>query len=137
MPKTILVTITVTVLAVIQFFFFMSLVGKARETYGVKAPAVSGHPVFERYFRVQMNTMEQLIMFLPLLWIAGGYKIVAWYWMALIGALFLIGRLVYQRSYVADPAKRGAGFGIGALALISLMVIDIVGVCLMWAHSPD
>jgi uncharacterized MAPEG superfamily protein len=135
MPKTTLVTLTITVLAVLEFFIFGMLVGSARERYGVKAPAVSGHEIFDRYFRVQMNTLEQLTIFLPLLWIAGLYKIVAYYWLALIGALFLIGRAIYLRAYVADPAKRGPGFGIGALSLLALFVIDAVGITLMWLHS--
>ena len=135
MPKTTLVSVTITVLALIEFFAFGILVGKAREQYGVKAPAVSGHPIFERYFRVHMNTLEQLMVFLPLLWIAAAYGIVAWYWLALIGALFLIGRLIYLRSYVADPAKRSAGFSIGALPVMALFVIDIIGVILLWVHS--
>jgi glutathione S-transferase len=135
-PKTILVSVTITVLALIEFFSFCMLVGSARGRYDVKAPAVSGHPIFERYFRVQMNTLEQLMLFLPLLWIAGAYAIVAYYWLALIGALFLIGRIIYLRSYVADPAKRSAGFGIGALPVMALMVIDLVGVIMLWIHSP-
>jgi glutathione S-transferase len=135
MPMSILVTLTITVLAVLEFFIFGLLVGSARERYGVKAPAVSGHEIFERYFRVHMNTLEQLMVFLPLLWIAGLYKIVAYYWLALIGALFLIGRLVYLRGYVADPAKRGPGFGIGALPTMALFVIDVVGIILMWLRS--
>ncbi len=136
MPRTILIALTVTVLALLEFFSFSFLVGKARSQYGVQAPAVSGHPVFERYFRVHMNTLEQLMLFLPLLWIAGVYKLVAWYWLALIGALFLVGRLIYLRSYVADPARRSAGFGIGFLAVLALFIIDLVGIVVLWVHSP-
>jgi glutathione S-transferase len=135
MPKTTLVTLAITVLAVLEFFIFGMLVGSARQRYGVKAPAISGHEIFDRYFRVHMNTLELLIVFLPLLWIAGLYTIVAYYWLALIGALFLIGRVMYLRGYVADPAKRGLGYGLSALPTLALFVIDIVGIILMWIHS--
>jgi glutathione S-transferase len=135
MPKTTLVAITITLLAVLEFFLFSFPVGKARGQYGIKAPAVTGHPVFERYHRVHMNTLEQLMVFLPLLWIAGGLKLVAWYWLALLGALFLVGRLVYLRSYVADPEKRSAGFAMGGLAVLALFLIDIIGVILLWVHQ--
>src|SRR6266542_3103028 len=98
----------VAVLAVAQFFFFGSLVSSARSKYGVKAPATTGHELFERAFRVQMNTLEQLIAFLPALLIAGLY------WsnpiIAGIGVVYLAGRFLYGHQYVADPAKRGPGF---------------------------
>jgi glutathione S-transferase len=127
MPRILLVAITLTLLALLQFFYFGFLVGKARATYSIKAPAVSGNDIFERYFRVQMNTLEQLVQLLPLLWIACEFKFIADYWIALLGALYLIGRFLYQRSYVADPAKRSAGFGLSALPVLILYVIDAVG----------
>jgi len=136
MPKITLVALTITMLALLQFFFFLQLVGMARGKYGIKAPAVTGNEVFERYFRVQMNTLEQLIMFLPALWIASIYAFVAYYWIALIGAVYLIGRFIYQRGYVADPAKRSLGFGMSALPLIALLIIDIVGVIMLWVRTP-
>src|ERR1700722_16394866 len=105
MPKLTLVAISITVLALLQFLIFGMLVGSARGKYGVKAPAVSGNEIFERYFRVQMNTLELLVMFLPALWIASVYAFVAYYWIALLGVMYLIGRFLYQRGYVADPAK--------------------------------
>jgi len=80
----------VAVLAVAQFVFFGVLVGQARGRYGVKAPAVTGHELFERTYRVQMNTLELLVAFLPLLFIAGKYWPQAW--VAAVGAVFLMGR---------------------------------------------
>ena len=135
MPKITLVALTITILALVQFFFFLQLVGMARQRYNIKAPAVTGNDVFERYFRVQMNTLEQLILFLPALWIAAIYAFVAYYWIALIGALYLIGRLIYQRSYVADPSKRSIGFGLSALPVVALLIIDLVGVIILWVRS--
>ena len=115
----------IAVLAVSQFFFFGILVGRAREKYGVKAPATSGHELFERAFRVQMNTMEQLVGFLPALLIASVYwpnAIVAG-----IGVIYLVGRFLYRRSYVADPAKRGPGFLLTVIPTFVLLAAALVG----------
>ena len=134
MTTTTLVATTITLLALVQLLFFGMLVGSARVKYQVKAPAVTGNEIFERYFRVQMNTIEQLLLFLPALWIASAYAFVAYYWIALIGAVYLIGRMIYQRSYVADPAKRSAGFGLTALPVLALLLIDLVGVVIRWVR---
>ena len=115
----------ITVLALLQFFYFGILVGGARGRFGVKAPAITGHEMFERYFRVQMNTLELLILLLPALWIATAY--VADYWVALLGAVYLIGRFVYLRAYVAEPSKRSVGFSLSALPILVLMLIDLIG----------
>lgn len=116
----------VTILAVLQFAFFGMLVGKARVTYNVPAPATSGNEVFERYFRVQMNTLEQLVFLLPSLWIAAAYfspRICA-----VLGAVYLFGRLVYLRSYVQDPKKRSAGFGLSFAPTSILAVMALIGI---------
>jgi hypothetical protein len=134
MTTTTLVATTITLLALVQLLFFGMLVGNARAKYQIKAPAVTGNEIFERYFRVQMNTIEQLLLFLPALWIASVYAFVAYYWIALIGAIYLIGRMIYQRSYVADPAKRSAGFGMTALPVLALLLIDLVGVVIRWVR---
>ena len=117
--------VLVSVLAVLQFFLFGTLVARARARYGVVAPAVSGHETFERYFRVQMNTLELLVMFLPALWLGSLY--VAPIWPVLLGVLYLLGRLLYLRSYVADPHKRGPGFGLSMLPILILLLIAVVG----------
>ena len=118
----------VALLAVIQYFFFGVLVGKARGQYGVKAPAVTGNEHFERAFRVQMNTLEQLAAFLPSLLIA------AQYWSGVmvsgIGAVYLVGRVLYQRAYVADPRKRQLGFILTALPTAVLMAMGLAGAVL-------
>ena len=115
----------VAVLAVFQLFFFGILVGRARAKYGVRAPATSGHELFERAFRVQMNTLEQLVGFLPALLIASVYwpnAIVAG-----IGVIYLLGRFLYRRSYVADPAKRGPGFLLTVIPSFTLLVAALAG----------
>ncbi len=118
----------VTVLALLQYMGFGMLVGRARGQYGVKAPATTGHEIFERYYRVQMNTLELLILFIPALWIAAQYWSPAW--MAAIGSLYLVGRLIYLRAYVVDPAKRGPGFGLSYLPIIVLVLAGFAGIVL-------
>jgi glutathione S-transferase len=115
----------ITVLALLQFLWFGILVGKARERLGVKAPAMTGNEVFERYVRVQMNTLELLILLLPAMWIAIAF--VATHWVALLGAIYLIGRFIYLRAYVAEPSKRSIGFSVSAVPILVLLGIDLVG----------
>lgn len=115
----------IIVLAIAQFIFFGILVARARGRYGVHAPATSGHELFERQHRVHMNTLELLIALLPALWIAGG--ILRPLWPTLLGALYLIGRFLYARSYVADPTRREPGFVLSMLPIVALLLIDLVG----------
>jgi len=115
----------VSALALLEFAVFGALVGAARGRYEVQAPATSGHPEFERYFRVHQNTLEQLIVFLPSLWLFG-------YWVnpaigALIGLLFLAGRVLYFRGYVRDPEKRSVGFLVGYLSSSILLLGGLIG----------
>ena len=93
--------------------------------FDVKAPAMSGHDIFERHFRVQMNTLEQLVIFLPALWLFALHwnNVVA----AALGVVWLIGRVLYMTSYVADPSKRGPGFLIGGIASLILLIGGAVG----------
>ena len=113
----------VIALALLEYVAFGMLVGKARVRYGVKAPATSGHEIFDRYFRVHQNTLEMMVVFVPATWLFGQY--VSANWAAALGAVFIAGRVVYLRSYVADPAKRGAGFGLSFLP-IAVMLIGIL-----------
>lgn len=110
----------VTVLALLEFLFFGALVGRARARHGIAAPAVSGNEIFERYFRVQMNTLEQLVLFLPTLWIFAHYASATW--AAGLGIVFIIGRALYCRSYVRDPKSRSLGFALTALPTLIMMV---------------
>ena len=115
----------VTGLLLLQYFVFMMLVGAARAKSGVQAPAVTGDPVFERTLRVQQNTLEQLLIVLPSLWLFATYfgETIA----AGLGLVFFVGRVVYYRGYVAEPGKRGMGFGIGFVATIVLLIGSIAG----------
>ena len=115
----------VTCLALLQAFVFAVQVGQQRARHNVKAPAITGAPEFERAFRVHQNTLEQLIIVIPSLWIFSSY------WNASVGAaiglVFVISRQVYRSAYLADPAKRSAGFGIGAAATTVLLLGGLVG----------
>jgi len=114
-----LVTIVIA-LALVEYVAFGMLVGRARGLYGVKAPATTGHEIFDRYFRVHQNTLELLVAFVPATWLFGQY--VSPRWAAGLGALYLVGRLLYFRGYVADPARREFGFGLSVLPIIVMVV---------------
>lgn len=118
----------VAVLAVLQFIGFGVLVGSARTRYGVHAPATAGHPQFERLYRVQMNTLELLVALLPAMYLA------ARYWspslVAIGGAIYLLGRLVYWRAYTKDPASRALGFGLSAFPILAMLGATLVGLVL-------
>jgi uncharacterized MAPEG superfamily protein len=126
--------ILIVVLALFEYIWFSAQTGKARVKYKIVAPAVSGHPVFERHFRVQQNTLEQLIIFIPALFSFGymaasvgwpGYEIAA-----ALGVVWLIGRALYARSYVRDPKQRGVGFLLTLLPSVTLLVGTLVCVLL-------
>lgn len=116
----------VIILALMEYIVFSMLVGRARGLYKVSAPAVTGDPVFERYYRVQQNTLEQLAVFIPAITIYGYFGNPTW--AAAIGVLFLVGRPVYLMGYVKDPAKRGIGFMIGFLSSMILLIAGLVAV---------
>ena len=118
----------VAALALIEYSVFFLQAGKARGRYGVAAPATTGHPIFERYFRVQLNTVEQLIIFLPALFLCGYYanEVLA----AALGLVFILGRALYARGYVRDPARRGPGFALTIASNFLLLLGGIVGILL-------
>ena len=115
----------VTALALLQFMVFGFKVAKARGRYGVAAPAVAGNQTFERYFRVQQNTLEQLIGFLPGLYLFSHYYSppVA----AALGVVYLIGREIYAMTYVKDPKKREAGYVLTVLPMVVLIFGGLFG----------
>ena len=110
----------VTGLAVLQAFWFAFEVGKARGAHKVNAPSTAGAPEFERAFRIHQNTVEQLVIFLPGLWMFGFY--VHAYGAAVVGVIFLVARMIYRGSYLSDPASRSKGFGLTALSMMVLVL---------------
>jgi uncharacterized MAPEG superfamily protein len=115
----------VTCLALLVYFWNLMACGRARSAYAIQAPATTGHPAFERQFRIQQNMLEQLILFLPSLWLfcLSLSTLIG----AGIGILFVAGRLVYSISYAKDAAKRGPGFGLGMIAVIILLLGGLIG----------
>jgi glutathione S-transferase len=115
----------VIALALLQLMYFAMRVGAARGKYQVPAPATSGHEIFERYYRVQMNTLEQIVVFVPALWLFGSH--ISELWGAVLGAVYLIGRFLYLRGYVADPKKRSVGFALSFLPTVALLLGGLGG----------
>src|SRR5215469_18458485 len=119
-------TAIVTLLALLFYVYTALAVARARAKFGVKVPAISGQPDFERVFRVQMNTLEWLPIFLPSLWLFAVYMNDAA--AAAIGLLWIIGRVLYFRGYTAAAEKRERGFGIQALATAILLFGALAGI---------
>src|SRR6266850_8611521 len=113
-------TALVTCLAILFYFFTIIQVSKARTAFGIKVPAISGNPDFERVFRAQMNTLEWLPIFLPSLWLFAIY--IGDGIAAAVGLVWVIGRILYVLGYAKAVAKRGPGFAIQALATIALWI---------------
>jgi len=116
----------VTLLAILLYFYTGLRVGGARARFGIKAPAVSGHPEFERIMRVQMNTLEWMPIFLPCLWLFAIYA--GDRGAAAIGLVWIAGRIVYIVDYVAAAERRGRGFAIQFIAAAALFVGALAGI---------
>ena len=111
-------TALITCLAIALYFFTSIRVAKARQAFGIKAPAITGNPDFERVFRVQMNTLEWLPIFLPSLWLFAIY--ISDPIAAAIGVVWVMGRILYMTGYSRAAEKRGPGFAIQAVATFAL-----------------
>jgi len=125
-------TALVTCLAILMYFLFSFQVGKARATYDVKAPAVSGNPDFERVFRVHMNTLEWMPIFLPALWLFAIYVSDAI--AAALGIVWIVGRVLYMIGYAKAANKRGPGFAIQAGAAAILWLGAVIGILWRLIH---
>jgi glutathione S-transferase len=115
----------VIVLALLQYLAFGVLVGRGRGQYGVAAPAITGHEMFERLYRVHMNTLELLVVLVPALWMAARYWSPTW--VAAAGAVYLVGRVVYWRAYVKEPASRTLGYALSFIPTVGLLLAALVG----------
>lgn len=123
-----LLSAAVTILAVVLYFATGLNVAKMRTKHRINPPATSGHPEFDCAFRVQMNTLEQLAVFLPLLWLATIYFRPLPWLPAGLGLIWVVGRILYAHGYLIAPEKRGPGFGVAALAQLLLLILAIIGV---------
>ena len=123
-------TVAALLLALLVYVWAAYRVGRARATFGVKAPACSGDENFERVFRAQQNTVEQMIFFLPLLALA------AWLWgdraAAIYGLVWSLGRILYVEGYAREAGKRELGFMLSGL-LSLLVLVGLLGT-LAWQH---
>jgi hypothetical protein len=116
----------ITIFALLVYFVVTFNVGRARVRFDVPAPRIDGSEEFMRYFRVQMNTLEQIVVFLPLLWLAAisvndGLA-------AALGIFWPVARIIYARKYYRNPKKRGPSFMVGVVTDMALLVVALWGV---------
>jgi glutathione S-transferase len=115
----------VTIIALLQFMIFGIQVGKQRQKHDVKVPLMTGHSEYERANRVHLNTMEQLVVVLPAMWIFGNFFNPLY--AAGLGTVFIIARFIYQAAYMKEPAGRTPGFVIGFLATAAMLLGGLIG----------
>ncbi|NNL57338.1 MAG: MAPEG family protein [Pseudomonadales bacterium] len=116
----------VTLLMGMQCLYFSFKVGQARGKYNVQAPATTGHEIFERVYRIHLNTLELLFVALPAMWVCAIYLDAGF--AALLGLVFIVGRFVYASGYLQAPERRARGTIIGFLATIALVLGGLWGV---------
>ena len=119
-----LVYLTIS-LALIEYIVMAALVGRARAKYGIHAPAMTGHPDFERANRVHVNTLENLMIFIPAIWIFATY--VDARWAAGLGALFVVARALYAVGYLRAAEQRSIGAGVTGIVNMVLVAGGVVG----------
>jgi uncharacterized membrane protein YecN with MAPEG domain len=115
-----------TILACILTMAMGGWTGYLRGKHKIEAPAVVGHPQFERAHRTHMNTVENLVLMIPLLWIASvfyGGQLPFW-----LGLVWVVSRIFFAIGYAqTDPRLREPGVGLGFLALLGLFVLSVIG----------
>lgn len=119
-------TSLVTVLSLLMYFVISINVGRMRTKHKISPPAITGNPEMERAFRAHQNTLEALIMFLPLLWIFSLY--VSSFYGMILGFIWILGRIAFAIGYCIDSQKRIPGFAISALVNLALLIGSFVGV---------
>lgn len=124
----------VVLLTAALVFVTVALTGRARARHGIKAPATSGHPTFERAYRVQMNTLEHTVMFLPTLWLAASYANPTW--AGIVGLIWIVARAWYIPAYMTRPASRGKPFLLASIAWLVLFVMAVFGVIRLVFFTP-
>jgi uncharacterized membrane protein YecN with MAPEG domain len=121
-------TVIVTIIALLQYSYFGVLVGASRGKYGVPAPAQTGNEQFERMNRVHLNTLEQLIVFIPALWMHAQFANPIYG--AILGVIFIVGRFIYRAEYLKDPDSRSLGFGMTFIPSVVLLIWTLIVVVL-------
>lgn len=116
----------VALVAMALYMYMAVLVGQARVRFNVPAPAVTGHPDFERIYRVQMNTLESLPVFLACLFIFSAF-VNGWF-AAILGTVWIAGRYIYMQGYIKAADSRSLGFSIQGVAVIVLLAGSFLGV---------
>ena len=127
----------VTLLAVIFYLTTLFAVGGARRKSGINAPTMTGDPILERAVRVQTNTLEAMPIFLPCLWLFALFVPYSWGspTAAVLGLIWIIGRVLYQRGYMTDPSKRSTGFMVQGVATIVLLLGALIGAGISLVHG--
>lgn len=133
MTTAFLLTVLISVLALVLYIWTGVVVGRARIKYNVPAPQIQGPEEFNRLFRIQQNTLEQIVLFLAALWLA--YGVCPTIWPAIAGVVWLIGRIIYGKAYARDPNARGAGFIIAILVSMGLLLTALIGVIIQFAEK--
>ncbi len=118
--------IIIILVALLQYMYFITMVGFSRGKYEVSAPSTNGNETWERKFRVQQNTVEQLIIFIPGMIAFATY--VSPIWVLLPGVLFIIGRQLYCHLYQKDPSSRGPGFVLSFFSNVALVIGSLIGI---------
>lgn len=138
MPVT-LVTALVTIVALIFYIWTGISVARARGRHNVKAPAMTGPLEFECAVRVQANTLEWLVVFIPALWLATIYfspsmSIVYLSWLPpVLGVIWIVGRIIYKAGYMSAPERREVGFVISTLSALVLIICALIGIFFTWS----
>jgi uncharacterized membrane protein YecN with MAPEG domain len=127
-------TTIVLCLALGVYFVMLVNVGRARVRHKVPAPAIGGNEAFERVFRVQQNTLENLVLFIPGLWLFSDY--LSPVWASALGVVWIIGRILYARGYARDAARRGPGFMVSLLATVVLVGGALIGALIALLAGP-
>jgi glutathione S-transferase len=134
-------TAIITILAILVYFWTSMGVGAMRGKHGIPAPTMTGNPEFERAVRVQMNMLEWMPIFLPLLWLATIYfspavSIAYLPWLpAVLGIIWIIGRIIYKTGYMEAAEKRSTGFLIAGVAAIGLLICAVVGIVMQFTAT--
>lgn len=138
MPVT-LATALITILALVFYIWTGISVARARSKHGVKAPTMTGPTEFECAVRVQANTLEWLVVFVPALWLATAYfspsmSIVYLSWLPpVLGLIWIVGRWIYMSGYMRAPDQRSTGFLIAGIAIVALLICAIIGIVMTWS----